>query len=95
LNAQTSQAERYEEGVRRFGFDSGLAPHALQSYRAWQRLTPHVTEGTVARLAPGQPNVSVTAEADPAALRAPTSAEARLEAQLAAQRGGTAGGLGM
>lgn len=78
-----SQVERYAAGVRRFDFDSGLAPYDLASYALWRTLSGHVTEADVARLQPaGGAVLCISAEADPGVLRPSTEAEEKLYRQL-------------
>lgn len=79
---------RFAAGVRRFDFDTGLAPYNLGGGTTWDALTAHVTPATARRIMGRHPNCSVAAEADPAAGRAPTAAEIALDAALAAGRRG-------
>lgn len=67
-----------------YSFDMSL--FMAQQYLTLQALTGFVGRKTVARVAPVESNASITAEADPASLRPPTAAEARLDAHLAAGR---------
>lgn len=79
LLADEEEAERFAEGVRRFEFDSGLAPYDLCSYNAWRRLSSYITPAVIDALQPLGGNINILAEEDPAAA---TPAEAALQRQL-------------
>ena len=77
------QAEPFIAGVRRFEFDSGLAPYNLHAFHQWQKLSRHISKDVISKLAPlPSGNISITAEADPASLKPVTPAEKKLYAQL-------------
>ena len=78
-----AQAEPFIAGVRRFEFDSGLAPYNLHAFHQWQALSRHISKDVISKLAPlPSGNISITAEADPASLKPVTPAEKKLYAQL-------------
>lgn len=97
------QAGRFTHAVRTFQLDQFLAPYDLASYNRWRQLSSHVSADVVDAVQPVGGNISVLAEADPAALRPATAAEEALYEQLkqgheaqaaaqdAAQQGGAAG----
>eukprot|EP00803_Ostreobium_quekettii_P000101 evm.model.scf_717.6 EVM.evm.TU.scf_717.6 scf_717:49162-50532(-) len=77
------ELERYRLGVRRFDFDSGLAPYDLGSFRVWKALSTYVDEEVLGRLSPQGRGISIVAEGrawDPD--MATTAAEHRLAEQL-------------
>ena len=77
------QAEPYVAGVRRFEFDSGLAPYNLHAFQQWQSLSSYISKDIISKLSPlPSGNISITAEADPAHLMPATPAEKKLNAQL-------------
>lgn len=77
------QAARYAEGVRRFDFDSGLAPYDLATCAVWRELSRFIDDGVLNKLLPVGGEISVMAEAlDPDLLQPRTEAERRLVQQL-------------
>jgi hypothetical protein len=50
--AYAAQERRYAAGVRRFDFDSGLAPYNLAQWPQWQQLSGHLTQGIISKLLP-------------------------------------------
>ncbi|KXZ46125.1 hypothetical protein GPECTOR_46g194 [Gonium pectorale] len=84
-------AGRYEHGVRRYEFDSGLAPYNLSAWQQWRELTSCLDFRVVDALQPVGGNIGVALEAggegEGAAAngseeRPMTGAEARLRQQL-------------
>lgn len=76
------EAGRLAAAVRSFQFDQCLAPYDFNSYAAWRRLAGHITPEVLEAVQPVGGCISVLAEADPVAGRAPTPAERALDQQL-------------
>lgn len=85
---EDDEAERYAAGVRRFDFDSHLAPYNMHAARTWAQLSGCITEQHVAKLAPVNGTISIMAEAgeDPELENPKTDAERKLVQHLAAGR---------
>ncbi|KAJ9532008.1 hypothetical protein QJQ45_003699 [Haematococcus lacustris] len=78
-----AEAERFAAGVRRFDFDSGMAPYNLHGLAAWSELCSCLTPELVDRLVPVSGVISVACEAAELDLSQPkTPAEQRLADQL-------------
>ncbi|GAX79849.1 hypothetical protein CEUSTIGMA_g7289.t1 [Chlamydomonas eustigma] len=81
--SDNDEAERYAEGVRRFEFDSFLAPYDLSRSRRWSGLSNYVTDNLISKLSPVGNNISIIAEAeDPELVHPKTEAERQLVEQL-------------
>ena len=77
------EAQRYAEGVRRFEFDSYLAPYDLSRYQQWTRISSLITPLVMEAVSPVGGNISISAEADdPELLDPKTEAERKLVEQL-------------
>ncbi|GFH24152.1 uncharacterized protein HaLaN_21887 [Haematococcus lacustris] len=73
-----AEAERFAAGVRRFDFDSGMAPYNLHGLAAWSELCSCLTPELVDRLVPVSGVISVACEAAELDLSQPkTPAEQR------------------
>lgn len=83
------QAERYAGGVRRFDFDSGLAPYNLTAWRQWRQLTNYLDVRHVSELQPVGGNICTAAEAAPAT--GGSAAAAGADGVAAAGAAGSAG----
>lgn len=94
------EVQRFTAGVKRFDFDTNLAPYDLASHELWQSLTRFISPRTTARIAPASSKIvsmSVVAEAEEVertkaaaaggkASRFPTAAERKLDEQLESGR---------
>lgn len=77
------EAQRYAEGVRRFEFDSYLAPYDLSRYQQWTRISSLITPLVIEAVSPVGGSISISAEADdPELLDPKTEAERKLVEQL-------------
>ncbi|PNW83398.1 hypothetical protein CHLRE_05g244750v5 [Chlamydomonas reinhardtii] len=83
------EAERYAGGVRRFDFDSGLAPYNLTAWRQWRQLTNYLDVRHVSELQPVGGNICTAAEAAPAT--GGSAAAAGADGVAAAGAAGSAG----
>ena len=69
-------------GVRRFDFDSGLAPYSLAAAHVWSQLSCFITADHISKLAPVSGNISIVGEGVEGELIPRTPAEHRLAEQL-------------
>ncbi|CAK9215897.1 unnamed protein product [Sphagnum troendelagicum] len=60
----SSEEERYTEGVRKNEFDPNLAPYDLPHHNTWQHLSNYVSANVIDRLQPVGGDITVMAETD-------------------------------